>query len=247
MPDKIFPSCHLVGLVVVGLVALPACSKLLEVGSLETEIRESVIRQGGLSLKTVTCPKDVPLEAGRAVDCVGELDSGELFAIPARQTDAPGKVEWDVPNTKGLLNLVKLETLFQETLQTNAGKSLTIECGQGYRSVKPGESFECQIKPSGSKQLTNRSTAQKSQSAKPEIKGKTARKPGSVQPAESILVTIDPENNVNWREVISVVSSQPTLKAGTDSSIPTALQRIASPARANLSEETAKDVEERFD
>ncbi len=240
----------LVYLVAVGLVALSGCAKSLDVDSLQTNIRENVIRQGGLSLKTVTCPKNVPLETGRAFDCVGELDSGELFAIPAKQTDATGKVEWDVPHTKGLLNLVKLESLFQETLQASEGKKLAIECGQGYRAVKPGESFECQIKqPVG--QSTGKDTQGRTTKLPAKDTGSQQVKP--TEPAKTILVTIDPENNVNWRQVVSVVSDKPVASQSSNV-VASASQSASNPApmsasstRENLSEDVQKDLEERFD
>lgn len=236
------------------LALLTACTQTLDTSSLETEIRDNIIKQGGLSLKAVICPPNLPVSAGESFECVGELETGDLFAIPTKQADQPGKFEWDVPNTRGLLNLVKLETLFQDTLKTKEGKTFTIECGSGYRAVKPGESFECQIKA-----LVAKSAKPATQTAraagKPEPQkaaNSQSMKPGV--PPEVILVTIDPDNNVNWQQVVSVVSDKPVASkavgnqtTGSDSDSDATPATAASPARTNLSSETQKDLEERFD
>lgn len=236
------------------LALLTACTQTLDTSSLETEIRDNIIKQGGLSLKAVICPSNLPLSAGESFECVGELESGDLFAIPTRQAEQPGKFEWDVPNTRGLLNLVKLETLFQDTLQTKEGKSFAIDCGSGYKAVKPGESFECQLKS-----LVAKSAKTATQTARATGKPEPAKaansqpaKPGT--PPETILVTIDPDNNVNWQQVVSVVSDKPVASkatgnqaTGSDSESNATSATTAASARTNLSTETQKDLEERFD
>lgn len=235
------------------LALLTACTQTLDTSSLETEIRDTIIKQGGLSLKTVICPPNLPVSAGESFECVGELETGELFAIPTKQAEQPGKFEWDVPNTKGLLNLVKLETLFQDTLKTKEGKSFTIDCGIGYKAVKPGESFECQLKSPVAKSVkTATQTAKATGKPEPEATNSQSVKPGN--PPEVILVTIDPDNNVNWQQVVSVVSDKPVASkepgnqtTGGDSDSNATPATTASPARTNLSSETQKDLEERFD
>lgn len=232
---------------IAGSLVLSACSRTLDTAPIENEIRDNIIKQGGLSLKSVVCPKNIPLEVGKSFECVGELESGDRFAIAAKQTDAPGKVEWDVPNAKGLLNLVKLEAIFQETLQTE-GKTLAIECGKGYKPVKPGESFECQIEKPVAKTIEAATSAKAAQNSKPPQKPASLKQIKPPKPPETILVTIDPDNNVNWRQVVSVVSDKPVaVKASNSSSVNKTTAIPASSARSNLTEETQKDVEERFD
>lgn len=231
-----------------GLALLSACTKTLDTTPIENEIRDNIIKQGGLSLKAVACPKNVPVEAGKSFECVGELESGDRFAIPAKQTDASGKVEWDVPNAKGLLNLVKLEVIFQETLKAKEGKAFAIECGKGYKPVKPGESFECQIEKPVAKPTEATKSAKADQNSKTSQKTVSLKQVKPPNPPETILVTIDPDNNVNWQQVVSVVSDKPA--AAQPSSSNSASKTTAIPtssARANLSEDTQKDVEERFD
>jgi hypothetical protein len=74
---------------------------------------------------------------------VGELEGNNAFAINVTQEDAAGKVKWDIPNAKGILNLEKLQALFLESVKPAKGEPPEINCGGIYRPVKPGDSFEC--------------------------------------------------------------------------------------------------------
>jgi hypothetical protein len=126
---------------------LTACGKTLDVSKIQDAIKEDVIKKGATSLKSVFCPKDVPPEVGKTFECIGELDGGNAFAISVKQEDAEGKVQWDIPNAKGILNLEKLQTLFLESIKTEKGAPPEINCGGIYRAVKPGDSFDCVVTP----------------------------------------------------------------------------------------------------
>ncbi|MBD2329260.1 DUF4333 domain-containing protein [Alkalinema sp. FACHB-956] len=194
-------------------ILVSSCTKKLDTTKLEGEIQQQVTQQGGSSLKTVTCPKNIELLAEKGFECVGKLESGELFAIPIKQTDGQGTTTWEVSNTQGLLNLAQLESLFQETLQRE-GQSLKIDCGEGYRSVKPGDRFECKVA---------KSTQETAQAERPETSdvakmaqattGNQPKNPvnpkiGKTQVPETIVVTIDPQNNVNWQQVLPASTVQ---------------------------------------
>ncbi len=213
-------------------IALSACTKTLDTTRLESDIQQTVIRQGGISLKAVICPKNVALAAGKGFDCVGTLDSGDLLAISVNQADDKGTTTWDVPNTKGLLNLTKLESLFQQTIRQE-GQVVTIDCGQGYRSVQPGDRFECKV----GKVLDKPANTQKS----------TEKKSSKPKQPETIVVTVDPQNNVNWQQVFpastvalantkqpSVVNS-PTTQTGS---------AIAAEDRAKLSPTVVEELDQ---
>ncbi len=234
---------HSIGLSVLlgaNAIALSACTKPLDTTKLEREIQQAVTQQGGSTLKTVICPDDVALAAGKAFDCVGTLDTGEAITIPARQTNDSGGTTWEVPNSRGLLNLPKLATLFQEALQ-HEGKKLTIDCGTGYRPVQAGDRFECQV---------SKTTESPSQ---PQKQPKKQSKP-SIDPKkpETIIVIIDPQKNVNWQQVLPapavVASSQKSSAenpitensaASQSSSVP-----IAAEDRAKLPPTVLKKLEQ---
>ena len=182
-------------LLVFGVLLLTACSKTLHDDRVAQSIQQDVIKQGGISLKTVTCPKNIKLEAGQSFECIGEIDTGYTFIIPVKQQDAQGTLLWDVPNAKGLLNLAKFETIVQESVQSEIGSRPLIRCGGTYKAVKPGQIFECAIEV---KQPTPKPKVADPKAQAVPLKT-VALKP--TQP-DMIRVTIDPENNVNWQRVI---------------------------------------------
>ncbi|MBW4580330.1 MAG: DUF4333 domain-containing protein [Tildeniella nuda ZEHNDER 1965/U140] len=219
--------------VIVGVstIALSACSKTLDTAKLEGDIQQMVIRQGGVSLKTVSCPKKVALAAGQGFDCVGTLDSGDTLAIPVKQSDANGTTTWEIPSAKGLLNLTQLESLFQQTIQQQ-GQFLSIDCGKGYRSVKPGDRFECKVAKASRKAVQTQKAA-----------GKKAIDPK--QP-ETIIVTVDPQNNVNWQQVLpapAVAVASANLPASANST-PQPIPTIAAQDRAKLAPEILQKLDQ---
>ena len=226
----------------ISMIVLTACSKTLETSQLEADMRERIIRQGGISLKTVTCPKNVKLEVGKTFDCIGELDSGNTLAIPVKQVNEQGKTSWELTNTKGLLNLSQLETLFQQTLKQE-GKNLVVDCGTGYRSVQPGDRFECKVIAPKST-ITAPTASNKGTSDS--VKANPTKKP------ESIAVIIDPQGNVNWQQVFPAPAKIAIASASTNSTSDAADSANSDPVQAaenrkNLSPETLKDLEQRSD
>lgn len=175
-------------LLALGLVLLTACSKTIDRDRLAQSIQQDVIKQGGVSLKTVTCPKGIKPEAGKAFECLGETDTGYTFTIPVKQKDDQGNVIWDVPNAKGLLNVPKFETMIQEILQGEIGSRPIIRCGGTYKAVKPGQTFECAVDVK----------------APPDKKPQTALKTVPVKPTkpDTIVVMVDTDRNINWQRVI---------------------------------------------
>jgi Domain of unknown function (DUF4333) len=137
-------SVHFAGLAGLLLATtLTACSKTLDVSKIQESIKEDVIKKGGTSLQSVFCPKDIKPEASQTFECVGELEGGNAFVIAVTQEDAEGKVKWDIPNAKGILNLEKLQAIFLASVKPAKGEPPEINCGGIYRAVKPGDSFEC--------------------------------------------------------------------------------------------------------
>ena len=177
-------------------LGLVACERGLDTRDIADRIQNQIINEGGISLKSVVCPKQIKPAAGGKFQCVGELDAGTKFAINVTQQDTEGDVIWDFAHTKGLLNLEKLEVDFKEALKRETGEEIKVDCrndpGRSYRSVKPGDSFECLLaaakdKPGKKKQPDNR--------------------------PNRLLVTIDSERNVSWQQLLPEVATKP----GSDS------------------------------
>ncbi|MBD2022679.1 DUF4333 domain-containing protein [Leptolyngbya sp. FACHB-36] len=216
------------------VLPLAACEKTLETDRVAQAIQQDIIKQGGVSLKSVSCPKGVKPEAEVTFECTGEMDNGYTFTIPVKQQDAQGSITWDVPHAKGLLNLVKFENLVQEVVQGEIGVRPLIRCGDGYKAVKPGQTFECQMErppePKGKKPAAG---IRASKTPVPAVVANTAGKPTK---PDKIVVSIDTESNIAWERVIpgvakpasatapqsgqTTAAAQPT--ANTPASIPAA-------------------------
>jgi len=186
---------------ILSLLVLSACSKTLDSEKIAQNIQQDVIKQGGISLKTVTCPNQVKPEAGSTFECVGEIDTGYTFTIPVKQQDEQGHVTWDVPNSKGLLNLAKFETSIQEAVQSEVGSRPIIGCGNGFKPIKPGQIFECSVrvkeKPKAS-QTVNGAEGGRNSASVPSLTVKSGK---SAKP-DAIVVSVGADGNVSWQRVV---------------------------------------------
>lgn len=171
-------SKSLVGLLGLGVLALAACSNRLNTTDIESNIKADIERQGRrLSLNAVRCPSDVSRQAEAYFRCVGELDPEGTFTINVTQMDNQGNITWEVPNSKALLNLPKVEDTIQQGLSQAFGKRAVIDCGTAtYRVNQPGDRFQCQV-----------------------VGGIET----GVNMIESVLVRIDPDGNLSWQELQS--------------------------------------------
>lgn len=134
-------------LLCLGVLALTACSNRLNTSQVEDRIKADIERQGRrLTLADVRCPNNILQQEGASFRCVGELKPEGTFPINVVQQDASGTVEWDVPNSNSMLNLVRVEAKIQEGLTKALGKRATIDCGsEVYRPNVAGDRFECQV------------------------------------------------------------------------------------------------------
>ncbi|WP_008317345.1 DUF4333 domain-containing protein [Leptolyngbya sp. PCC 6406] len=221
----VFPSSigHLrcIGLVL-GLLALTACSRGLDVATLETEIQASIERQGRrLNLHQVQCPRNIPRQAGGYFRCVGQLKPEGQFTINVTQQDNEGTVEWDIPNSAVILNLGKVEAKIQSTLSQTLGKRAVVDCGDLYRINQPGEIFECRVV--GGVDLGQ-------------------------ERVEMVLIKISPEGDLTWQEVRRGIASAPVASptaatgTGTTASNGSEAQAAAAPTSANTSTNPFPDV-----
>ncbi|WP_196358140.1 DUF4333 domain-containing protein [Nodosilinea nodulosa] len=172
-----------------GLLGLSACGNRLNTTDIESSIKADIERQGRrLSLNAVRCPSDVSRQAGAYFRCVGELNPEGTFTINVTQQDNQGNITWEVPNSKVLLNLPKVEDTIQQGLSKTFGKRALIDCGTAtYRVNQPGDRFQCQV-VGGIE--TGASTI------------------------ESVLVKIDPDGNLSWQE-LQAASAVPPLALAT--------------------------------
>ncbi|MEA5448122.1 DUF4333 domain-containing protein [Leptolyngbya sp. CCNP1308] len=166
-------------------LGLAACGSRLDTAAVEGAIKADIERQGRrLSLKTVLCPGDVKRQAEAYFRCVGEVDPEGTFTINVTQQDSQGNVTWEVPNSKALLNLPKVEDSIQQGLSQAYGKRAQIDCGSAtYRVNQPGDRFECQVVGDVT---TDTSTI------------------------TAVLVSIDADGNLSWQEMQTSAPGSPS-------------------------------------
>lgn len=165
-----------IGALVLGALGLAGCGASMDISAIENEIKADIERQGRrLTLREVRCPEDVTAQTGAYFRCVGELDPEGTFTINVMQDDNQGNVSWEIPNSRVMLNLAKVEANIQEGLTKAFSKRALVDCGSElYRINQPGDRFECAI-----------------------IGGLTV----GVDAYSSVLVRVDPEGNLNWQEI----------------------------------------------
>lgn len=198
-------------------LGLTACGNRLDIAAVESAIQADIERQGRrLSLKAVLCPGDVKRQAEVYFRCVGELDPEGTFTINVTQQDSQGNVTWEVPNSKALLNLPKVEDSIQQGLSQTYGQRAQIDCGSAtYRANQPGDRFECQV-----------------------VGGVTA----GTSTITAVLVTTTADGNLSWQEmqtaggslqaIAAPSSSAPSTAAAPQANSPAAAAKTTPPAAA---------------
>jgi hypothetical protein len=78
------------------LPALAACSKTIDTASLEENIRSELTAQAGVTPTDVSCPDDVPVEAGATFECTVTAEDGSTATVTVTQTDDEGNLDWEV-------------------------------------------------------------------------------------------------------------------------------------------------------
>ncbi|QQE63489.1 hypothetical protein GFS31_01540 [Leptolyngbya sp. BL0902] len=194
------------------LAPLTACGNRLNVAQIEADIQADIERQGRrLALREVRCPRDVRRQAGAFFRCVGELDPEGTFTINVTQQDDRGGVAWDVPNSKVILNLVKVEEGIQRGLSQALGQQAPVDCGEAmYRANQPGDRFECRV-----------------------VGGLT----DGADTIQTVLVRINAAGNLDWQEQrgghsTTVANPAPTANPATAMTTPNAATPAA-PASAS--------------
>lgn len=187
------------------LLTLVGCNPL-DVRSLEAKLKTQLQEQGNLKIKSVTCPESVAKEAGASFQCEGALEPDGKFIIQVEQKDDKGQTSWEVPNSKGMLNLALLETELTKEIAKDTKVEPAVRCGSDrYRVNRPGDSFDCQLK-----------------------NATLAKAKGLI---EKVTVTIDTDGNVAWQQIRRTASANATA-ATTPAATTSAATTPATPGNA---------------
>jgi hypothetical protein len=132
----------------VGSPSPTAANKPETIRNLETRLRTVVAETIQVAVESVDCPATTQeIKAGVRVDCKLAAD-GQSFPVTVEWTDATGQFRW---NTKGLLQLAKLEQFLQQELKTKNAIEVSADCTGEIRVAQPGETFECKVTDAQSK------------------------------------------------------------------------------------------------
>jgi hypothetical protein len=181
------------------LLTLVGCNSL-DVRSLEANVKTQLQEQGRLEVKSITCPEGISKQSGAVFQCQGALAPEGKFIVQVEQKDDKGQTRWEVPNSKGVLNLALLEAELTKEIAKDTKAEPAVRCGSDrYRVNRPGDSFDCQVK-----------------------NAVLAKAKGVIQ---KVAVTIDTEGNVSWQQIRLV---QPAVaKAGTAPPSPSAATAVS--------------------
>lgn len=220
-----------ISLLMLGLV-VTGCQRGIRTEAIEAAILQDLESQGEIPVVTVSCPQRVQPIVGEAFSCTGELDSGDIFLVTVTPEDEAGNVAWEIPNSKGLLNLAILEAHFQEEIASELGVEATIDCGSTYRVNRPGDSFECAVAnaiapTSQSDQSNQADPASQTEQANPANPSDQTDPSTQAEPVlVEVVVNVDQQGNVNWQQIRRVQAAQatdsPTTAAAPAAASPTA-------------------------
>jgi hypothetical protein len=79
------------------LVGALSCTKTLDSGGLEDQIKTLIQERGGPTLTSVSCPDDVQAQAGGTFTCTA-TDDAKTYTIEVTQTDDKGNVSIRIVN-----------------------------------------------------------------------------------------------------------------------------------------------------
>jgi len=80
------------------LVGALACTKTLDSGGLEDQIKSLLADRGGPTVSSVTCPDDIKVQAGGTFTCTA-TDQNTTYTIKVTQADDQGKVDIEIVGT----------------------------------------------------------------------------------------------------------------------------------------------------
>jgi len=127
--------------------------------NLEARLQTTVSQAINVSLQSINCPPRPTLQVGDRFDCQATLDN-QSFVVSITITDASGQFDWQ---TKGVVQLPKLEQFIQQQIRGKGGGEVTASCGGTLRIVKPGDSFDCQVTNGQGQNRTTRVTVKDEQ------------------------------------------------------------------------------------
>ncbi|MDQ1520371.1 MAG: hypothetical protein QOI55_1444 [Actinomycetota bacterium] len=129
----------MVGAAIVALVMLVGCSKQLDVAKPERAIAREVERGYGVTVRKVTCPKNLSAKRGARFQCLVELTDDRL-TVNVTQTDSKGGLTFKLGEQ--ILTRRSVATAINQQYKSNF-----VDCGKRtYWVSRPRRTFRCTAK-----------------------------------------------------------------------------------------------------
>jgi hypothetical protein len=136
-------------------LAAVGCTRTLDMDALNRSISEGIDKQLAMPVASVQCPAERrAIAVGDAFDCTVTPKAGGQLTVKVTQKDDAGNVAWEVMETKGLLDLDKVESAVTEGLKSQAQVTATVDCPDRWRATKVGDAFQCQVAVSDGRKAT---------------------------------------------------------------------------------------------
>jgi len=126
-------------LAVVGVFALTGCGKKLDNSSVENGVRDKLAAEG-VTVTSVSCPKDREVKKGDTFECTVAVSSGQTLNVTLEQTDDSGTLSIDVANQ--VVDGKAIATQLEGQL-TSGSNSVTVTCPPAPIAPGGNGSFEC--------------------------------------------------------------------------------------------------------
>lgn len=126
---RVVPTRAATAAALLGIACLSACgsgTRHLDSVKIERSIQQSVAQQRGLH-STVTCPAQVPQEAGRVFTCDAHLDVG-IYPVTVTEIGSGGQVRFADRRPLIVLNIAKVRRAIETSVSRQRKVSASVSC-----------------------------------------------------------------------------------------------------------------------
>jgi hypothetical protein len=125
--------------IAVGSLSALGCTQSIDGAKVETSIKETCTKNG-LTLASITCPRDQKVQQGATFSCTSSSADGDAITWEVTQTDAAGAVDF---RGTGIMDEQKLGDQIEPQLKEKVGSAIDMKCPTKWIVAKAGAKFSC--------------------------------------------------------------------------------------------------------
>lgn len=129
-------------------------SLIVDTEIVESTIAEQFTEQSGISVKSVSCPRNIEVKVDDQFNCTLTATDDKSMEAVVTQTNEQGGFSWNA--TSGLISYDKVEGLIKTGLQDQENLAVTPSCGTPqtrYIIAYSGEKFSCSATDSNGRKI----------------------------------------------------------------------------------------------